>query len=96
MSCLAPAALIPLIAAWSFASTSCVGCTREHDQHTSRDAVGDPTYHVMRLVVDPEDDLGVVNESACKLLPELAELLGGRCGRIGGVPDYLYVSYDQS
>lgn len=92
MSCRAPAARIPSIAAWSFSRTSCVGCERTHCKSLNAGnwEQGHGIYHAVRLVVDSEDDLGVVDEPARELLPERAELLGGRCCRVGAVSNNLW------
>src|ERR1700694_4667075 len=43
--------------------------------------------HVMRLVHDTKNDLGVIFEAACKLLPELSKLCS-RCSiRVTGIAD---------
>ncbi len=51
------------------------------------------TYHVVRLVVDPEDDLGVVDEAASKLGPEFLELLGSSGVGVASVSDDLLRGY---
>lgn len=43
----------------------------------------------MRLVVDPEDDVGVVYEAPRELEPELGELRGRRGCGVAGVSDDL-------
>jgi hypothetical protein len=49
------------------------------------------TDHVVRFVVDAEDDLGVACESLRKLSPELLELRSGGCCWVGRVTNNLFL-----
>lgn len=80
MSCLAPAARIPSMAAWSFLRTSSVGWSNNPSQNFQLPREN-AAYHVMRFVIDSENDFGIVEESLRKFMPKFLKLLGGgSCG----------------
>ena len=74
MSCVAPAARMPSIAAWSFLRTKSVGCwpLPGASKHILEEI--QLLYHGMWFVVNTEDHFWVVHKTASKLLPECLKL----------------------
>jgi len=71
---------MPVIAAWSFFTTSGVGMSWGLHSLMSRSMTnGTNTY----LVHDAKDDLFIICKPACKLVPEMLELRGGSGDGVG-------------
>jgi hypothetical protein len=52
-------------------------------------------YHIMRLVVYPENNLFVMHKARSEFSPELPKFFRGRCRWIGRVADYLRQARNQ-
>jgi hypothetical protein len=86
----APAWRMPSIAAWLFLRMRSVGWFYESGSKNYGMIWGErAVYHVVRLVVDSEDDFWVGCKAARELMPEFAELLGRGCCGVAGVTNHL-------
>lgn len=92
----APAWRMPSIAAWLFLRMRSVGWFHKSDGKNFGMILGERVaYHVVRFVVDSEDNFWIGCKAARKLMPEFAELLGCGCCGVAAVTNYLNSSVCQ-